>query len=77
MKNFKTDIDGARTMSVLWIIDYLHAMLSGEALKEFDNPTSQNNGPTNARLRLIQECLLMHFPPDQCQRSRLLYCSNL
>ena len=61
MNNFKTAIEGTGTISVAGRINYLHTMLRGEALKEFDKFVSQNNGTTNAHLNHIQEVLLGYF----------------
>ena len=44
-------------------INYLHTMLSGEALQTFYELYSQNNGTTNAHLKEIQESLLVYFIP--------------
>ena len=61
MKNFGTAIDGTGTMSVPGRTNYLHNVLLGESLIEFDKLSSQVNGTTNDHLNFIKEGLLVFY----------------
>ena len=55
MKNFKIVVDGTGTKTAAGKINYLHTLLRGEALREFDELASQNAGTNNTYLKFIQE----------------------
>ena len=62
-KNFNIAIDVTGATNPSGRIIYLHVMLRGQALREFDELQSQNSGSTNNHLKLIQEVLLEYFTP--------------
>ena len=49
------------TKTVAERINYVHTLLHGEALREFDELSSQNTGTKNAHPRSIQETLIGIF----------------
>ena len=55
MKNFKRAVDGTRTTTAAGNIYYLHTLLLGESLLEFDKLARQNAGTKNIHLKFIQE----------------------
>ena len=59
MKNFKTEICRTGTTTATIRINYLHIMLCGEGLREFDELASQVTGTTNAHMNFIKEDLLI------------------
>ena len=61
LRNFKIAIDGTGTTNPSGWINYLHTMLRGQTLKEFEELHSQYCGATNNHLKLIQEGLLEYF----------------
>ena len=63
MKDFKTSTDGTGTTSATRKIKFLHTMLHGEALREFNITTSKLCNTTNGNLKLIKEVLLSYFNP--------------
>ena len=63
LKNFNKSIDGTGTTTVARRINFLCTLLCGEAIREFDNLVSHNNGTTNPHLKEIQEVLLDYFFP--------------
>ena len=63
LKNFKITIDGTGTSTLSGRISYLHTILRGQRLREFDKLQSHYGGPTNNHLNLIQEVLLEYFFP--------------
>ena len=65
MKNFKTAIDRTGTTTVTRTIKYIRTLLSGEALREYDELASKVLGKTNDHLNFIKEGLLV-FLPNQC-----------
>ena len=63
LKNFKIAINGIGTTSVTVRIKYLRMIFCGEAIREFDELASQNNGIKNTHLNHITESLLGYLPP--------------
>ena len=63
LKNFEIEIDGTGTTSLSGKINYLHTMLLGASLREFDKLSSQNHGATNDHLKHIMDGLLGYFFP--------------
>ena len=61
IKNFKRAVYGTETTTAANKINYLHTLLSGEALRELDKLASQNAGTNNTHLKFIQEGLLGVF----------------
>ena len=61
MRNFNIVINGMGNITVASRINDLRTILCGEALRDFDKLSSQNNGTVNAHLKHIQEGLLGHF----------------
>ena len=57
MKAFNTATDGTGTTSATGKIYFLHSMLHGEALREFDILADQVGKTTNGNLMLIKEVL--------------------
>ena len=60
MKKFNTTIDRTGAIYVSGRIKYLHTMLHGGSLQEFDDLEIQNSGTKNPHLKSIQEVLLGH-----------------
>ena len=63
LNNFKIEIDGTGTTSPSGRITCLRNMLCGQALRDFDELISQNNGLTKNHLKIITEVLLGYFFP--------------
>ena len=61
MKELDTTTDGKGTTPATGKIKFLHTMLQGEALREFDVIASQVGSTTNGHLKLIKECLISYF----------------
>ena len=61
IKNFIITIYGTGIMPPSEIINYLRTILHGEALRKFDELTSQNNASINSQLNHIKEGLLGFF----------------
>ena len=58
MKNFKTAIDRTGTTTVTRTIKYIRTLISGEALREFDELASQVTGTKKALLNSTKEGFL-------------------
>ena len=77
LKNFRIAIYGTGTTSPLGKINYLHTMLSGEALREFNGLPSQNSGTENSNLNHIKEGLLGYLAPINAlsNKNRVMRCA--
>ena len=51
LENFKTTIDGTGTELVAKPINSICTLLHGEAIREFDEPASHNDGRTSTNLK--------------------------
>ena len=60
-RNWKITTDGTGTTSHSGWVDYLHTLLRGVSLKEFNELTLQGN-TTNNHLKHITEGLIEYFP---------------
>ena len=63
LKNFKIVVYGTGMTSLSCQINYIRAMLHGQALGEFEEIVIQNNGSNNNHLNLIMEGLLGYLFP--------------
>ena len=71
MKDSKTATDRTGTTFTTRKIQFLHTILRGESLREFDVLERQVGSKTNGNLKLIKEGLLGYFtPPSTYSTSR-------
>ena len=57
-KNFRIAIDRTGTKDISGRNNYIHMIIHGEELREFNEFVSHNNGTENTHLKQIQEGLL-------------------
>ena len=71
LRNFNIATDGTGTTTPYSWINYLRAMLRGQALRGFDKLQSQYVDATDNHLKLIQEGLLEYiFPIDKLSKQK-------
>ena len=79
MNNFKWAVDRTGTTMDARTINNLRTLLTGEALREFDELASWNTGTNNSHLKFIQEGLLGYFFPinalskKRCSMRRVMH----
>ena len=75
-RNSNIEINGTGTITVAGQINYLHMMLPGDYLWEFDKLASHNNLTMNSHLKHIQEGLLWYFYRLTTYPRRIAQCDD-